>query len=225
MDELTYPLQLYTYYRSTCAYRVRIALNLKQLTYEAHPIDLTLPDTAPAIAAYRTINPQGLVPALMAGRRALTQSLAIIEYLEECYPQPALLPATARDRARVRSLAQVISCDIQPMNSYRVQYYLQENLALSNEQKNAWCQQWLVEGFYSLEQELSHSLATGTYCHGDSPTLADICLIPQVYTALQYELDMTPYPTIQRIYDECLWIEAFQQAAPEQQPDAPNAPV
>lgn len=221
MEDTPQSIQLYTYYRSSCAYRVRIALQFKQLEYEACYLDLSQHEEMQP--AYQALNPQGLVPTLLAGQRALTQSLAIIEYLEECYPQPPLLPATARDRARVRSLAQIISSDMQPLNSYRVCQYLQDHARFDADQQLAWCQHWLVQGFQSLERALSGSLVTGTYCHGDSPTLADICLVPQVFVALQCNLDLSAYPEVLRIYDECLWLDAFRQTAPDQQPDAPQA--
>lgn len=210
-------MELYTYFRSSASYRVRIALNLKGIAYEPHFVHLgrgeqRLPD-------YLSLNPQGLVPALVDNGYVLTQSLAIIEYLEETYPKPSLLPTRALERARVRAMAQAVACEMHPLNNLRVLNYLTATLGHGKEERLAWYSHWIAEGFAALEQMLL-SPATATFCHGDSPTLADICLVPQVYNALRFSCDLSPYPTVQRIYETCMTLQHFRSASPENQPDA-----
>jgi maleylpyruvate isomerase len=213
-------MKLYTYFRSSAAYRVRIALNLKGLAYEAVPVHLLKAGGEQLRSEYRSINPSGLVPTLRDDNTTLTQSLAIIEYLDETHPSPALLPADAAGRARVRALAQMIACDIHPLNNLRVLRYLVRTLGISDEQKNAWYRHWILEGFAALEAHLARDPQTGRFCHGDAPTLADCCLAPQIYNAERFEIDMAPYPTIARIHAASVELPAFQAAHPARQPDA-----
>jgi len=211
-------LTLYGYWRSSAAYRVRIALNLKGLDYEYVAVDLLA--GAERQPDYLRRNPQGLVPTLIDGTHTLTQSLAICEYLEERHPTPALLPSTPAARARVRALAQAVACEIHPLNNLRVLKHLVDTLAVSEEQKLAWYRHWVHEGFAGIERMLAESEATGRFCHGDAPTLADVCLVPQVYNAERFGCDLSPFPTIARINAACLELEAFAAARPERQPDA-----
>jgi maleylpyruvate isomerase len=211
-------MKLFDYYRSSAAYRVRIVLNLKGIDYQ--PAGVNLLKGEEAGDDYLAVNPQGLVPSLQDGSHTLFQSLAICEYLEEIYPTPALLPGTAVERARIRALAQMVACDIHPVNNLRVLKYLTGELGVTEEQKLTWYQHWISEGFNALESLLSSSTETGQYCHGDTVTLADICLVPQVYNARRFKLDLTPFPTIERIEKQCLKQNAFEQAIPENQPDA-----
>lgn len=208
---------LYTYFRSSAAFRVRIALNLKGLGAEMRAINLLskehrLPD-------YRDVNPQGFVPYLIDGERRLSQSLAIIEYLDETRPEPALLPSDPADRAFVRGVANLIACDIHPLNNLRVLDYLDTVLHVEKDARSAWYQHWIKEGFNVLEQMLA-TRPRSTYCHGESPTLADICLVPQVFNAQRFKVDVTPYPTIMRVFDACMQLPAFDAAQPSRQPDA-----
>lgn len=211
-------MQLFDYFRSSAAYRVRIALNLKGLDCEQVGVNLLKAEhKAPEHLAR---NPQGLVPALaLDSGEVLTQSLAIIEYLEEVYPQVALLPQSPLERARVRALAQIIACDIHPIDNLRVLKYLTAELGVSEAQKTTWYQHWIQEGFAALETRLSEP-ETGLFCHGDSPSLADICLVPQVFNAQRFQVDLTPYPRLMTIYQRCESLAAFQAARPEHQPDA-----
>ena len=216
-------LTLYTYFRSSAAYRVRIALGLKGLPYDSHAVHLVKDGGQQHTSAYRDLNPQALVPSLQTedGTATLTQSLAIMEYLEEAYPQaPALLPADLVGRARVRALAQVVACEIHPLNNLRVLRYLTQEMGLSSTQKDAWYAHWIALGLGALEEMLATSSATGRFCHGDQPTLADCCLVPQVFNARRFDCPMDGYPTIARIVAACEQLPAFEQAAPEQQPDA-----
>ncbi|WP_395795551.1 maleylacetoacetate isomerase [Aquimonas sp.] len=216
-------LTLYSYWRSSAAYRVRIALHLKGLAYAQKPVHLLNDGGEQRSAAYREINPQGLVPVLLDGERVIRQSLAIIEYLDESYPAVPLLPALARDRARVRGLAQLIACDIHPLNNLRVLQYLERELKMEQPGREAWAQHWMSEGLAAFEALAQDNPSTGDYCEGDIPTLADCCLIPQLYNARRVQLDLSLYPTLLRIETNCLQLQAFQQAAPERQPDAPQA--
>ncbi|MBT0568889.1 maleylacetoacetate isomerase [Curvibacter sp. CHRR-16] len=214
-------MKLYTYFRSSAAYRVRIGLALKGLAYESIPVHLLRGGGEQHMPAYSAINPQQLVPALDDAGVVLTQSLAVLEYLDEAYPHTMpLLPAQPLQRARVRALAQAVACDMHPINNLRVLQYLEQQLGLIPEAKQAWYQHWVQLGFAALEQQLASSPETGLYCHGDVPTQADCCLVPQVFNALRFDADMQPYPTITRIYAHCLAQSAFAQAAPAAQLDA-----
>jgi maleylacetoacetate isomerase/maleylpyruvate isomerase len=214
-------IRLYTYWRSTAAYRVRIALNLKSVEYTSIPVHLVRDGGEQRKPEFLELNPQGLVPVLSDGAADISQSLAIIGYLEETCPDPPLLPASPLERARVRSLATAIACDIHPICNLRVLQYLGSKLGADDEQRSAWIHHWISLGFDALEKRLSEDSATGTYCHGEQPGLADICLVPQVYNADRFECDMKPYPTIRRIQQACLDLAGFRDAAPESQVDAP----
>lgn len=213
-------MKLYTYFRSSAAYRVRIALNLKGLQYEAVPVHLLRGGGEQLQAAYRTVNPAALLPALEIDDGAtLTQSMAIIEYLDETHPAVPLLPADPLGRARVRALALTVACDIHPLGNLRVLKYLVHELEVSDDAKAAWSRHWIGEGFAALEAMLANAPSTGRYCHGDTPTLADCCLVPQVFNALRFEVDMTRFPTIARIHAACSELDAFSDAHPSKQPD------
>jgi maleylacetoacetate isomerase len=210
--------RLHGYFRSSAAFRVRIALNLKGVPYESVPHHLRKNEQrAPA---YLALNPQGLVPALEIGGHVLVQSLAIIEYLEETVPFPRLLPEHPRVRARVRALAQVVACDIHPIDNLRVLRYLRHELKQDEAAVQTWYNHWIADGFQALEPMLRDSSATGVFCHGDTPGLADICLFPQVVNSRNYNLDLSPFPTIERIFNEALKLPAFERALPQNQPDA-----
>ena len=211
-------MKLYNYFRSSAAYRVRIALNLKGLVYDYIPVHLTKGEQR--AATYTALNPQALVPALVDGNTALTQSLAIIEYLDERHPAPPLLPVAAEARARVRAIALAIACDIHPLNNLRVLQYLTRVLAVDDGAKNAWYRHWVEVGLAALETRLAGDAATGDYCHGDAPTIADICLVPQLANARRYDVSLNAYPTLLRIDAKCNELPAFAGAAPERQPDA-----
>ncbi|QDL26696.1 maleylacetoacetate isomerase [Stenotrophomonas maltophilia] len=211
---------LYTYWRSSAAYRVRIGLELKGLAWEARPVHLVREGGEQHLDAYRALNPQQLVPTLLHEGHALTQSLAIVEYLDERFPQVPLLPADAAGRARVRALAQLVACDIHPINNLRVMQYLERSLKLPADARAQWTLHWIAEGFQAMEALLANSSDTGTFCHGDRPGLADICLLPQLYNAHRFGLDLTPYPTLRRIEAACQVLDAFDRARPENQRDA-----
>jgi len=213
-------MELYTYFRSSAAYRVRIALNLKGLKADYRYVHLVKDGGQQHKPEYLALNPQGLVPALVDHGQVLTQSLAIIEYLEETHPQPPLLPKDALGRARARALAQVVACDIHPLNNSRLLKYLERELHADETARNTWYRYWVVQGFMALEKLLAGNSRTGKFCHGDQPTLADICLVPQVFNAKRFEIDLAPFPTIRRIHDHCLTLKAFTDAAPEKQADA-----
>jgi len=211
-------IKLYGYFRSSAAYRVRIALNLKSLSYEYLPVHLVKGEQKDE--RYRALNPQALVPTLVDNGQQFTQSMAIIEYLDEKVPNPPLLPATAEGRARVRAIAQAIACDIHPLNNLRVLKYLTATLGVSEDAKNAWYRHWIEHGLGALETALAADTRTGAFCHGETPTLADICLIPQLANARRYPFSIEAYPTLGRIESRCLALEAFARAAPDRQPDA-----
>ena len=212
-------MKLYDYFRSSAAYRVRIAFNLKGLTPERAAIHLRR--GAQRGEDYLALNPQGLVPSLATDEGdVLTQSLAIIEWLDETHPQPPLLPMSAGGRARVRALALAIACDIHPLNNLRVLNYLTGTLGVTDAQKNGWYRYWCDVGLEALETQLARESATGTFCHGDTPTIADICLVPQLANARRVDLDLGPYPTLLRIEAACNALPAFADAAPAKQPDA-----
>ena len=211
-------LQLFTYYRSVSAHRVRIALNYKGLPYESCFIDEDSGEQHST--AYLARNPQGLVPALVVDAGlTITQSAAILEYLEERYPERPLLPADTADRARVRSFAQVMIADMQPFNILRTYYYQRDVMGIDKPARRAWYEHWMHKGFTALESLLETHLTPGTYCHGDRPTLADVCLVPQIANALGNDLDLAPYPRLRAVYQTCMSQSAFQAAAPDAQQD------
>lgn len=213
-------MRLHTYFRSTAAWRVRIALQLKGLAYEAVPVHLLRDGGEQHGDAFRALNPQGLVPLLEDGDEVVTQSLAIIEYLDETHPEPPLLPRSAAGRARVRALAQVVACDIHPLNNLRVQQYLAREFGADEAAKTRWMHAWMDAGLGALERMLADDPRTGAFCHGDAPTLADLCLVPQLYNADRFELPLDPYPVVARIRAHCMTLPAFADTAPERQADA-----
>ncbi|TKC89598.1 maleylacetoacetate isomerase [Trinickia terrae] len=213
-------MKLYSYFRSSASYRVRIALNLKNLPYEYVPIHLLRSGGEQLTPEYRQLNPDALVPTLVDGDAVLQQSLAIVEYLDETHPNPPLLPRSPIDRAYVRGLALQIACEIHPINNLRVLKYLKHGLKVEEEAKNAWYRHWIEAGFGTLEGRLASDARTGAFCFGDAPTLADVCLVPQVFNAQRFNIDTQRYPTIQRIYDHAMQFDAFKRASPGQQPDA-----
>jgi len=217
---MTSGLVLYGYWRSSAAYRVRIALNLKGLSYESRQVHLVRDGGQQHAPGYREINPQQLIPCLLDGDRVITQSLAIIEYLDETRPETPLMPTDARGRARVRALAMAVACDIHPLGNLRVLQRLESQFAADETQRGEWSRHWIATGFRSLEAMLADHAATGRYCHGDTPGLADACLVPQFYNAVRWKLPLDDYPTLRRIQQACNELEAFQRAAPEVQPDA-----
>ena len=213
-------MKLYTYFRSSAAYRVRIALNLKALDYDAIPVHLVRGGGEHLMDDYRAVNPSSLVPAFQDDAITLTQSMAIMEYLEDAYPLVPLLPKDAIGRARVRELAQIVACDIHPLNNLRVLTYLKKHLGQSEEAKNDWYRHWIIEGFRSLEAHLARNAATSSFCYGDSPTIADCFLVPQVFNAQRFDVDLEAYPTIARINSMCVDLPAFKAAHPSRQGDA-----
>ena len=210
-------MKLYTAFRSSAAFRVRIALNLKGLAYD--PAFVHLGRGEHRKPEYAAVNPQALVPTFEADGVRLVQSLAIIEYLEETQPTPPLLPRDGAGRARVRSLSLLVACEIHPLNNLRVLQHLKRALGQNDEQVNAWYRHWIADGFQKLEAELALA-ATSRYCHGDAPTMADCCLVPQVFNAQRYQCDTAPYPTVMRVFAECMKLGAFDRAQPSKQPDA-----
>jgi len=216
-------MKLYSYFRSSAAYRVRIALNLKGLPHEIVPVHLLKSGGEQRTRDYLARNPAGLVPTLQEDDDwSLGQSLAIIEYLDEQYPGIALLPGDARGRARVRSIAQTIACDIHPLNNLRVLQYLKHTLAVGDQARDAWYRHWVGQGLAVIESLLARDSATGRFCHGETPGLADICLVPQVFNARRLSCMLEGLPTILRIEQACMELSAFQQAAPSAQIDAEN---
>ena len=215
-------LCLYSYWRSSAAYRVRIGLNLKGLPYDIMPVHLVRDGGQQHTAEFREANPQELVPVLQHGQRMLRQSMAILEYVDEVWPERPLLPTVARDRQRVRALAQVIACDIHPLNNLRVLQYFENEWGVPQAERETWSRHWMAQGFEAFEALLHDHPSTGAYCDGEVPTLADCCLVPQVYNARRFGLDLSPYPTILRIEEACLALPAFDAARPENQPDAPE---
>jgi maleylpyruvate isomerase len=213
-------MKLYTYFRSSAAYRVRIALNLKGLEYDAIPVHLLRGGGEQLQEQYRSINPSGLVPAFQDEYITLTQSMAILEYLEDAHPQVPIMPKDAAERARVRELAQIIACDIHPVNNLRVLRYLVHELGVSEEQKAEWYRHWLVGGLEVLEKHLARDPSAGPLCHGRTPTIADCCLVPQIFNAQRHGIDVSIYPNIARINAQCIEIPAFVAAHPSNQPDA-----
>ncbi len=212
-------MKLYGYFRSSAAFRVRIALNLKGLAYEQASIHLRKKEQLRP--EYLALQPQGLVPALEDDGEIFIQSLAIIEYLDETHPEPPLLPGHPAGRARVRGLAQAVACDIHPIDNLRVLRYLADPLGHDEKTIEVWFNHWIKLGFDGIERILAGDGQAGEFCHGDTPSLADICLVPQVYNAHRYpSFDMQPYLSIRRIFDNCMKLDAFARARPEKQPDA-----
>ncbi len=211
-------LKLYDYFRSSASFRVRIALNLKKLDYEMIPIHLVHDGGQQFSAQYRQINPHSLVPALQDENKVLTQSLAIIEYLEDCHPMPALLPDDPFKKALVRAFALSIAADIHPLNNLRVLTYLTRELNVSEQKKNLWYQHWIAKGLDGLEKQLQMYKTSGPFCFGETPTLADICLVPQMFNARRFACDLTPYPTLVRIDEHCQQQPAFNKAVPVEIP-------
>jgi len=207
---------LYDYFRSSAAFRVRIAMNLKGLTAERRYIHLRKGDQR--TPEYLKVNPQGLVPLLVVGDRRLAQSLAIIEYLDERHTSPPLLPVGAEDRAWVRSIALTIACDIHPIDNLRVLQYLKKSLDIDEPRRDEWYRHWIREGFKAIEAQLAERPAR--FCFGDAPTLADVCLVPQVFNAARLDVDMGPYPRIRAVHEACMAVPAFADAQPSKQPDA-----
>jgi maleylacetoacetate isomerase len=211
-------MKLYTYFRSSAAYRVRIALNLKGIDYESVPVDLR--PAAHRRQDYLALNPQGLIPALAEGGTVISQSLAVIEYLEESHPSPPLLPRSPLDRARVRSLALAVACDIHPLNNLRVLTYLRSQLGQDEAAVDTWYRHWIAEGFHSLEEEARRASGDRRHMFGTEVTLADICLVPQMFNARRFKCNVQPFPTLRAICAHLETLPAFARAAPDAQPDA-----
>ena len=211
-------LKLYGYFRSSASYRVRIALNMKGLDYEQ--VSIHLAKGRQYTPEFSQVSPQNLVPVLEHDGRRLYQSLAIIDYLDEKFPHPPLLPVDLMKRNRVRSLALIIACEIHPLNNTRALAYLTDTLKLTDEQKTAWYRHWVSVGFTAIEKRLAAEKETGQFCHGDTPGFADITLVPQVANANRFNIDLGPFPVIRRINENCLALEPFKNAMPQNQPDA-----
>ena len=211
-------MKLYNYFRSSASFRVRIALALKGLQYDYVPVHLAKGEQKqPEFAA---LTPEGLVPMLETGDGLrLTQSMAIIEYLDETHPTPPLLPADAPGRARVRALSQIVACEIHPLNNLRVLKYLVHDLKADDGAKTDWYRHWVAVGLHAYEARMAEG-ARGTYSHGDAPTLADCCLVPQIFNAQRFDCDLTPYPLTMAVFQACMQLPAFQQAQPSACPDA-----
>jgi maleylacetoacetate isomerase len=211
-------MKLYTFFRSSASFRVRIALNSKGLRYE--PALVSLPKGEHLEAKYKSVNPQGLVPALEDGGRILTQSLAIIEYLDETHPGPKLLPPDPIDRHYVRAFSQIVACEIHPLNNMRALKHIRKSDTLDDAGVNAWYRHWIADGFGMMESFLVREGKCGKFCFRDQVTMADCCLVPQVFNAQRYDCDLTPYPTVMRIHEACMKLEPFIQAQPSRQPEA-----
>ncbi len=211
-------MQLYNYFRSSASYRVRIALALKGIAYDYAAVHLAKNEHL--TPSFSELNAARLVPMLEDGDKRLTQSLAIIEYLEETHPTPALLPADALGRARVRALAYDIACEIHPLNNLRVLRYLVHDLKLSEDDKNRWYRHWVESGLDVVERQLAVHPATGRFCHGDSPGLADCTLVPQIHNAQRFNCRLDNLPTVIRIFDACMALDAFSKTQPSACPDA-----
>ena len=211
-------LKLYTYFRSSAAFRVRIALNLKGLSYE--PVFVHLPKGEHRRPEYAAVDPQSLLPTLIDGDRALSQSLAIIEYLEETRPEPRLLPVDAPGRARVRSLSLLVACEIHPLNNLRTLQHLKRALGQNEDQISAWYRHWIADGFTKLEADLNRAHGGGgRFCHGDAPTMADCCLVPQVFNARRFDTNLDDLTRTMAAFDNCMKHAAFQKAQPSSCPD------
>ena len=209
-------MKLYTYFRSSAAFRVRIALNVKGLRYESLFVHLAKGEHRRP--EYAKVNPQGLLPTLeLDDGIRLNQSLAIIEYLEDKCPRPPLLPSDAVGKARVRGLAALVACEIHPLNNLRVLQHLKRSLGQSEDQVNAWYRHWIADGLAKLEAQLDPK---AKFAYGDAPTMADCCLVPQIFNAKRYDCNLAPYPTTMRVFEQCMGLEAFDRAQPAKQPDA-----
>ncbi|WP_394174068.1 maleylacetoacetate isomerase [Thalassotalea litorea] len=211
-------MSLYGYWRSSAAYRVRIALNIKQIEHKLISVHLVKDGGQQHSGHYKALNPNELVPTLVDGEFKLNQSMAILDYLEQKFPHPSLYPQDMQARSQVQALANDIACDVHPLNNLRVLNYLSDNLDATAEQKQRWYKHWIELGFQAFEQRLQH--VSGTYCYGDTVTMADLCLIPQVYNARRFNIDLSPFPQIVRIDGNCQKLTAFASALPENQTDA-----
>ena len=210
--------ELFTYWRSSTAYRVRIAMNLKELAYT--PRYVSIAKREHRAAGYLDVNPQGLVPALAEDGKVVAQSLAILEFLEEHTPQPPLLPKGLHERAYVRSLSQIVACEIHPLNNVRVLKYLEQRWATPPDARMEWYRHWMAEGLSAFEATLQRSGKAGAYCHGDKVSLADVCLVPQIYNARRFECPLASYPRTVEIAERCAQLEPFVRAHPDTQDDA-----
>jgi maleylacetoacetate isomerase len=213
-------MKLYTYFRSSAAYRTRIAFNVKGIECDAVYVDLRAPASAQQKPEYLAVNPQGLVPAVVVADTTVAQSLAIIEYLDEVHPEPPLLPRSPVDRARVRAMALAVACDMHPLNNLRVLNYLRSPLGHDEDTVNAWYRHWIAVGFGGLEQEARRATGDGRHMFGSTLTIADIYIVPQMYNARRFKCDLTPYPTLRGICEHLEALPAFAKAAPALQPDA-----
>lgn len=213
-------MKLYGYFRSSASYRLRIAMALKQIPHEKASVHLTRGGGEQFAAAFRQLNPQQLIPVLDHDGDVLIQSLAIMEYIEEVFPEPPILPKAPAERARVRALCQVVACEMHPLNNLRVLTYLTKELGVSEEAKLKWYRHWVALGFTALEGLLAGHPQTGRFCHGDRPTMADVCLVPQVFNAKRFDCPLGDYPTVMRIHDVCQALPAFADSVPAKQPDA-----
>lgn len=213
-------MKLYSYFRSSASFRVRIALALKDIDYEYAAVHLLQGGGQQFAAGFKAMNPAALVPVLDDDGTVLTQSLAIIEYLDETRPLPPLLPTIAAERARVRAIALAIACEIHPLNNLRVLGYLNKTLGIAEEQRNAWYRHWVETGLATVEAMLVGDPRTGVCCHGDMPTLADVCLVPQIFNAQRFKARLDHVPTVMRIHEHCLTLPAFARSVPALQPDA-----
>jgi len=216
-------VKLHGYFRSSATYRVRIALNLKGISWQSVVVDLRAPQSAQHTREFRALNPHGLIPVLVDGERTLTQSLAILEYLDETHPQPPLLPREPAARAAVRALALAVACDIHPLNNLRVLNYLRTPLGHDESAVNAWYAHWIAQGFAALERDAARLSGDGRHMYGTAVTLADVCMVPQMFNARRFNCDVTPYPTLRAICAHLESLPAFAQAAPQVQPDAAPA--
>ena len=210
-------MKLYNYFRSSASYRVRIALALKGIDYDYMPVDLSKNEQFNE--SYAAVSASRLVPTLIDGGSAVTQSLAICEYLDETHPEPPLLPKDAPGRARVRALALDIACEIHPLNNLRVLRYLVKDLKVSEDDKNRWYRHWVETGLEAVERQLNDA-RTGRFCHGDMPTIADICLVPQIFNAQRFQCRLDHVPTVMRVHGACMQLEAFEATQPAKCPDA-----
>lgn len=216
-------MRLHDFFRSSASFRVRIGLNLKGLSVERVPVDLQRDGGEQHVPGFAALNPQRLVPVLEVEGGYLTQSLAILEYLEETHPEPPLFPADPMGRARVRALALSIACDLHPLNNLRVLRYLADPLGLDEETRNTWYRHWVATGLAGFEGLLAASSRTGPFCHGTRPGLADVCLVPQIFNALRFDCPLEPYPLSRAVFEACMAEEAFIAAQPDHQPEASRA--